>query len=194
MLVKVVKCSNSGGLSPVGTVDVQPLVHQVDGKGRSTPHGIIYGIPYFRLQGGTDAIIIDPKAGDIGMAAFCSRDISAVKKSKRASNPGSFRKHDLSDGIYFGGMLNGAPTQFLRCYSGGIEIVSPVKVRIHAPVLDIQSDVINCTGISGSGTWNLAGDLNHTAGTITSLGKKIDGTHTHNGVQTGSGNTGQPNA
>jgi hypothetical protein len=42
-------------------------------------------VPYFRVQGGADAIIIDPKVGDLGIAVFCSRDITGVKRSKEAS-------------------------------------------------------------------------------------------------------------
>ena len=53
-LVRVVK-TKSGGLAPVGLVDVQPLVAQISGDGTVTPHGIIYNVPYFRLQGGGNA-------------------------------------------------------------------------------------------------------------------------------------------
>jgi hypothetical protein len=52
-------------------------------------------------------------------------------------------------------------------------------------------------GMAGFGGGNgtvMSGDFNHTAGTITSLGKRIDGTHTHSGVQPGGGNSGAPNA
>src|SRR3546814_8828800 len=104
-LVRIVSCTNAGGLSPVGFVDVQPLVNQVDGANNAVPHGVVHNLPYFRLQGGDDAIIIDPKPGDIGMAAFASRDISAVKASKKQSNPGSGRSFDMAAGMYFGGLL-----------------------------------------------------------------------------------------
>ena len=80
-LVKVVSVTNAGGLSPVGFVDVQPLVNQLDGAGNAVPHGVLHRLPYFRLQGGADAVILDPKVGDIGMAAFANRDISLVKTS-----------------------------------------------------------------------------------------------------------------
>jgi len=55
-------------------VSVQPLVNQVDGQGNPTQHGIINGVPVFRLQGGANAIIADPVAGDIGLLATASRD------------------------------------------------------------------------------------------------------------------------
>jgi hypothetical protein len=116
-LVRVVAVSNDGGVSPVGTVDVQPLVNQMSGDRKPTPHGTVYGVPYFRLQGGTDAVILDPKVGDIGMCAFASRDISAVKVAKAPANPGSFRMYDWADGLYFGGfrpVLSPAPGRWPR--------------------------------------------------------------------------------
>lgn len=94
-LVRVVAVTNAGGVAPVGFVDVQPLVNQLDGNGNAVPHGQLFQLPYFRLQGGTDAVILDPKVGDIGMAAFANRDLSAVKASKQQANPGSWRTHDI---------------------------------------------------------------------------------------------------
>jgi hypothetical protein len=80
-LVRVVAVTSAGAVAPVGTVDVVPMVHQVDGVGDPTPHATIFNVPYFRAQGGADAIIIDPKVGDVGIAVFCSRDITGVKRS-----------------------------------------------------------------------------------------------------------------
>ncbi|WP_179280546.1 Gp138 family membrane-puncturing spike protein [Bordetella genomosp. 1] len=146
-LVRVVAVTNDGGLSPVGFVDVQPLVNQLDGNGNATPHGVLHQLPYFRLQGGSDAVILDPKIGDIGMAAFSSRDISAVKSRKVQSNPGSWRSHDMADGIYFGGMLNGTPAQYVQFQPGGISIVSPTKVTVRAPDVTVEatSVTVDCS-------------------------------------------------
>lgn len=138
-LVRVIAVTNDGGLSPVGLVDVQPLVNQLDGNGNAMPHGQLFQLPYFRLQGGTDAVILDPKVGDIGMAAFASRDLSAVKASKQQANPGSWRTHNMADGMYFGGMLNGVPVQYIQFTEGGINVVSPSKVTVQAPAA-----VVNC--------------------------------------------------
>lgn len=138
-LVRVVSVTNNGGLSPVGFVDVQPLVNQLDGAGNAVPHAVLHQLPYFRLQGGTDAVILDPKVGDIGMAAFGSRDLSAVKASKQQANPGSWRTHDMADGLYFGGLLNGTPVQYVQFTADGINVVSPSKVTVQAPIA-----VVNC--------------------------------------------------
>lgn len=123
-LVRIEACTNDGDLSPVGFADVTPLVNQIDGAGNPTPHVTVYGLPYLRMQGGTSAIIMDPKPGDIGVAVFASRDISKVKLAKDQANPGSFRSYDFADGIYLGGLLNGTPEQYIRFDDSGISVVA----------------------------------------------------------------------
>lgn len=169
-LVRVVSCSNDGGVSPVGTVSVQPLVNQMSGDRQPTPHGVIFNVPYFRLQGGASAVILDPEVGDIGMCAFASRDISAVKTAKDAANPGSFRQYDWADGLYFGGLLNAVPTQYVRFHAGGIELKAPT-VHVEGN-LTVSGSVVADGDVTGDGT---------------SLH-----THVHSGVQTGGGNSGPP--
>ncbi|KXJ63057.1 oxidoreductase [Achromobacter xylosoxidans] len=205
-LVRVVAVTNAGGVAPVGFVDVQPLVNQLDGAGNAVPHAVLHNLPYFRLQGGTDAIILDPKVGDIGIAVFASRDISAVKASKSKANPGSWRSHDMADGLYVGGLLNGTPVQYVQFTAGGINMVSPSKVTISAPQIEGNAEeqfsinspqiVLNGTVQQGAGsyggtsTWQ--GNMN-TLGTLRNNGKDVGSTHTHPGVQSGPSNTGTPN-
>lgn len=148
-LVRVEAVTNTGALAAVGSVDVTPLVHQIDGIGNATPHAVIHGLPYFRIQGGADAMIMDPKVGDIGLAVFASRDISAVKVSKAPNVPGSYRRFDPADGLYIGGFLNGVPTQYIRFSADGIEIISPTRVKITAPHVDLVSADVNLGGTGG---------------------------------------------
>lgn len=104
------------------TVDVQPMVNQVDGSGNSTPHGIILGIPYMIWQFGKNALLADPVEGDIGLMVCADRDISAVKAAKAIANVGSERKMDAADGVYLGGFLNGEPEQWLKFTEDGLEL------------------------------------------------------------------------
>lgn len=203
-LVSIVAVTNAGGLSPVGFVDVQPLVNQLDGSRNAVPHGVVHNLPYFRLQGGTDAIIIDPKVGDIGIAVFASHDISSVKATKAQANPGSMRRFDMADGLYVGGVLNGVPTQYVRFDGTGVEIVSPNKITLTAPIVRI-----NASGnvLVTSPTIGLAGDLAQTTGPgsghSTMQGPLVVATevtaattplhnHAHTGVTTGGGTSGGP--
>jgi hypothetical protein len=120
------------GAGPTGVVDVQPLVHQIDGKGGTTPHGIVHNLPYMRLQGGTSAVIIDPSVGDIGLACIPTNDISKVKTTRQPSPPGSLRRNDHSDGLYIGGFLNATPTQYIKFDSSGITIHTPGNILLEA--------------------------------------------------------------
>lgn len=141
-LVRVEACTNEGGLSPVGLVDVTPLVNQLDSQGVPVPHATIHNVPYFRLQGGANAVIMDPQKGDIGMCAFASRDISKVKSTKKQANPGSFRQYNFADGMYIGGMLNGTPEQYVQFSASGIKVTSPTKVEIVAPTVEVTATTL----------------------------------------------------
>lgn len=140
-LVKVVRVSSPGGLAPVGQVDVKPLVNQMTGNRQSVPHEEIFAIPYFRLQGGKNAVIIDPEEGDIGICVFCSRDSSSVVATGNFANPNSNRRFDWADGLYVGGFLNAAPIQYVQFAQDGIALVSPQKVTLQAPAIELQGAV-----------------------------------------------------
>ncbi len=177
-IVKVVACTNDGGLSPVGFVDVQILPNQVTGQMVATPHVTMYGLPYLRIQGGSNAVIIDPVKDDIGIAVFASRDITNVKSTKTQANPNSFRTHDFADGMYLGGLLNGVPTSYIQFTTAGINITSPTKVTITAPTIALEG------AVTMSQTLTVAEDA-------TANGISLD-THVHGGVATGGGETGVP--
>lgn len=214
-VVRVMACTNDGGVVPVGTVDVQLLVDQVTGDGQTIPHGTIFKAPYLRYQGGNNAVILDPQPGDLGICVFASRDISAVKSDPAAARdrkpiagapPGSKRIFSLSDAMYVGGILNAVPVQFVQFNASGIRIVSPTRVCIEAPTIDlIAEDVVNIQ----APTINLKGDVAQTDGNVT-MAQDLDvqGTvtghtdviadtisgknHTHSGVTPGGGNSGPP--
>jgi hypothetical protein len=147
-LVQVVKVANTGGVAAVGFVDLQPLVSQVDPNMNPTPHAVIRNNPYFRIQGGKNAIIIDPEVGDVGIALFASRDISAVSSTltggkatvgQKPISPGSFRKYDMADALYLGGVLNGVPTQYIQFAAGGITVTSPHPVTINGTDVNVNA-------------------------------------------------------
>jgi hypothetical protein len=204
-IVEIQSCSNDGGVAPVGTVTVKVLVNLLTGNGQAVQHGDIYQVPYLRVQGGTNAIIIDPVAGDIGLCGFCSRDITNVKNSKAQANPGSARTFDWADAVYIGGMLNGAPAQYVQFNATGITVMSPfavaitatTTVTITAPEIILDGDVsiagtVTQTGGgagSFSGSLAVTGDL--TGGTVKQGAVEL-GTHVHSGVATGGGDTGPP--
>ncbi|WP_233868741.1 Gp138 family membrane-puncturing spike protein [Paraburkholderia adhaesiva] len=139
-LGKVIAARQNGAIEGAGTVDVQPLAGQLDGAGNVIAHGVIYGIPYLRLAGGANAVILDPQAGDIGLVAVCDRDSSSVIANAGAATPGSLRRHDLSDSVYVTTVLGTAPQQYVAFSPDGIDIVSPVQIRLAAPTIVLQAD------------------------------------------------------
>jgi len=144
-LVRVEAVKVDGRISPVGYVDVKPLVDQMDGQGNPVEHGIIYNVPYVRIQGGSNAFIIDPKAGDIGMCNFADRDISRVKENKVPSLPGSKRLMSMSDGLYTGGLLNGTPERYVLIDDDGIEIEGNALVSINATNVNVTATTVTVT-------------------------------------------------
>lgn len=204
-LVRIVAVTNAGGVTPVGFVDVVPMVNQVDAAGTPTPHVTIFNVPYLRMQGGTDAIILDPKVGDMGLAVFASRDITKIKSTKRSGNPGSFRQYSFADALYIGGMLNGTPVQYVQFSAAGINITSPTNVTLTAPVVDIDAGesctvttptftvngatVLNGTiSQTGGGAAQFSGDIN-AIGDVTADGISL---HNHTHPDAHGGNTGAP--
>lgn len=193
-LVRIQDCTNAGGVEPVGMVTVQLLVDMVTQEGDTVPHGQLFRVPYVRWQGGVNAVILDPEAGDLGVCVFASRDISAVKGDPEAARtraptagapPGSRRVYSLSDAIYIGGLLNKVPEQFVQFSADGIMLKSPTKVTIEAPQIDLKGPITQ-TG----GDVTMAAGL-AVSGTMTGQGTNLH-THKHGGVTVGGGQTGVP--
>ena len=155
-----------------GTVDVFPMLQQVGNDGSLWDYSTLYSLPYTRVQGGVNAIIIDPAINDIGIAIFASRDITTIKNTRKKGKPGSYRSYDISDGMYIGGILNTAPTRFIQFTDTGITITANSTLTING-------------NITVNGSITATGDV---TGNGTSLH-----THTHKGVTAGTGNTGVPN-
>jgi hypothetical protein len=178
-VVKVVAVHGGGPAAPPPTVDVQPLVSQVDGFNNSVQHGVVYGLPVLRLQAGAAAIVLDPKVDDVGFVVVADRDISAAKASPgEVVTPGSGRKFDLADGIYCGGILNGAPSTYIEFLDDG-----------HLKIATADGNVLetSASGFAITGNLTVTGDITSGFGTPASVRLR---THTHGGVTVGAGISG----
>ena len=197
----VVKNVNTNNTS----VDVLPLLKQVDKNKNEIDVSILYNLPYIRIQGGKNAIIIDPQIGDIGIIIFQMRDIFNIKNTctNNPVNPKSYRKYDPSDGIFLCGFCNYKdrnPERYLKIdnsgiiiegYNGnvtingnaGITLNSSSNVTINSPIINLNG-IINQTQGSGSGSSNFQNDI---------VSNNISFQHhIHSNVQNGPSNTGQP--
>lgn len=184
MPVRVVACTVAGEVGPIGRVDVLPLVQQVDGNGQAWPHATIYNVPYLRQQGGANAVICDPQAGDIGLIAVCDRDISAAKASAGEAPPGSRRRHDMSDAVYLHTIIGATPTQFVRFHAGGIEVLSPNAVHIQAPGVTIDGPTTINGDVTINGNTTASGDLTASGSGAFGADVTAQGASVHNHVHT----------
>lgn len=205
-LVRVDGCTSTGASAGAGSVSATPMVAQSDAKGHILPMVSIPQMPHARVQGGIAALIIDPVAGDLGIASFCKADSSNIKEgTTEPQRAGSYRAFDQADGVLVATISNKAPEVW-------IELKQDKTIVIHAPEgCTIETDK-SLTIKAGEGvkidtpqttiTGNLTttgekGDQTSLAGTLTSTGDQVAGgisqmNHTHTGVQSGSGSTGKP--
>ena len=150
-------------------VDVLPLVSFVDGYGQAVEPTRLFHLPVFRYHAGVAAFIVDPVVGDIGLAVFAQADSSNVQEGTTTpQQPGSFRRHSMSDGFYFGGFHKSSPSVYIEIKQDStIEIVAPTSVTVTSPKVDFSGNV------SMSGNVTVTGDA--TIGGISFLG------HIHTG-------------
>lgn len=125
-------------------VDALPLVTQVDGFGEAVQPTTLFHLPFIRYQGGIAAVIIDPVPGDIGLALFAQSDISTVVQgTTEPQQPGSFRKHSMSDGVVLVGLVNKPPTVFIEIKQDNtVNITAPSAVNVTAPVANFSGDAV----------------------------------------------------
>lgn len=163
-----------------GKVTVRPMVQQQDALSRSFPHDVIHNVPYLRIQGGSSALIIDPKPGDIGFIIISGRDHTHAVTTRQPAPPASFRQFSIQDCVYVGGFLNNGPDQFIQATDQGWRIVTPGSVTIEAQ----KNITLKADRIEASCDITTSGDVR--AGTV-SLKQ-----HVHGGVQAGTGTTSPP--
>jgi hypothetical protein len=129
-------------------VDVLPLVSSVDGYGKAVEPTTLFHLPVFRYHAGVGAVILDPVVGDKGLAVFAQADSSNVQTgTDKPQQPGSFRKHSMSDGFFINGFYKTAPSVFIEIKQDGhIIIEAPAGITVNSP------------NASFSGTMNITGD------------------------------------
>lgn len=162
----------------VGYLSVRPMVFMVDGSNNNYARATINNVPFFRLQAGGNAVILNPKVGDIGLIAYCERDISMVKRNKKQAAPNSRRQFNINDAVYLGGMLNSAPTQYVQFTDNKIIVKATNEIILDAPQ------------VTATGKFTASGIIESLSDVIA---KSISlFSHKHGGVQTGGSNTGEP--
>ena len=134
-------------LAPIGRCEVLPLVQQIDGSNNVYPMGKIINVPYLRVQGGSNAIVIDPQVGDVGLCGFCERDISIVKRTGGLSAPDTRRKYDINSAVYMFTMMSGTPTQYIHFKTSGIDIKTTGDLNINGLIIKADGTLITKDGV-----------------------------------------------
>lgn len=149
--------------------------------------------------------------GDECLIIFADRTIDAWWQSGGVGEAASFKMHDLSDGFVLLGFrsqpraLSGFSTSSTQLRSddgstyveidstGGIvSLKAPTEILMDAPTVrftgvmavENQGGADTSVSINGKTSFN---------GQVLANGKRIDDSHTHNGVQSGTGNSGNVN-
>lgn len=134
-------------LAPIGRCSVRPLVQQVDGNNNVYGRGEIINVPYLRVQGGKNAVVLDPVVGDVGLCGFCERDISMVKRTGAEAAPNTRRQYSLNDAVYMFTMMSGTPEQFVHFKGSGIDIKSTGDININGLVIKPNGQLVLANGV-----------------------------------------------
>lgn len=129
------------------TIDVIPVVSNINSEGDATPNSVIYGIKYIQWQFGENVIEANPKEGDVGLLVICKKDISSIDSGVIASK----RKYCPADGIYIGGLcgFNASPTQIIKFDDTGITIQTDKSVNVKSTtIVNVNAPSVNI-GVEG---------------------------------------------
>lgn len=164
-------------------VQVQPMIRMVNTRGQQIARGQVASLPVLQLGGGGFILSFPLNPGDLGWIKANDRDISLFLRGYAESAPNTKRMHSFSDALFIPDVMTGysisgedSANAVLQNLDGSVKIaLFENKIKITAPDVEIVGDV----AITGEFIVN---------------GVNVGSDHTHNGVQTGGGNTGPPNA
>lgn len=159
-IVRVVKVNDNN------TLDVLPIIKDINASKEPIDESVIYGISFLRTQSGKNAIKIDPVVGDIGFILTCKKDISAIASGM----VGSRMKYNPANSIYIGGLfgLNQEPTQFLEFGEDTVKVKGTGTITIDAPTVEVKATTAK---VEATGTATVKGaTVNVEATTALNLG------------------------
>lgn len=193
------------------TVSVEVMINQVI-DGEQLPYPILADVPVGFMRAGGFVFTVPVKAGDEGLLCFNDRCIDGWFVSGEKSAPMDFRLHDISDATFLSGGIVSQPNALGAVFSDGLSMQTDdasTYIRVTKGKILIKGDIIHegdsqQTGNSlqkgqheQQGNWSQTGGEAKSSGTMTAAKGVFAGidveTHTHGGVETGGGSTGQPN-
>lgn len=204
----IVQSFNAAAMTAVVQPATMASVLGPDGSSKQVKLPLLLDCPVQFPGGGGVTLTFPVKAGDECLIVFASRCIDGWWQSGGVQPPAAMRMHDLSDGFVLLGVrskprvLSGISTTAaqLRNEAGDTFVeLNPEAQTLHltAPggaTIDANTTINGTLHVTGAITC----DADVTAsGTVTGTTDVVGGgkhlkTHTHGGVQTGSGTSGGP--
>ena len=199
------------------TAVVQPAIRYIerdnDGNKATKDYPLLVDVPVVFPRGGGCTLTFPVSEGDECLVIFADRCIDFWWQSGGVQEPVDGRMHDLSDAFCIVGPQSQAKkisgisttsaqlrtddgTAFIEVAAGGdITATTTGNATINAPEIILNGNVTINGNLSqgmgeGGGTATMKGPVTVT-NDVTAGGKSLM-THTHGGVETGSGNTGEP--
>ena len=165
--VRVDSCTKPGVGGAAGYGSATPLVMQRGADGKSLAPVSMPQLPYYRVQAGTAAVVLDPQPGDIGLAVFSQQDASNVKEgTSEPVQAGSFRCFDMSDGFFVSCHYGQTPTTYIHLdpETGEVTVKAPTKITLDAPTIELKGSLQmgNAAGSGTGDTMKITGNLDVT--------------------------------
>lgn len=195
------------------TCSVQPAVklqvRQQDGAIASVELPMLVDCPVQFPSGGNCTLTFPVVEGDECLVVFASRCIDGWWQSGGVQEQAELRMHDLSDGFVLLGFrsvpraLTGVSTATVQLRSDDgttyvdldpaghiVKVKAPGGIVLDTPTVTVTGVMAVQNAGSAPTAFSINGNTQFT-GQVRANGKRIDDTHAHSGVQTGSGNSGQ---
>ncbi|MEL6237015.1 MAG: Gp138 family membrane-puncturing spike protein [Pseudomonadota bacterium] len=206
----IIQSFNASAVTATVQIAIKGVVHTPDGKAQFANMPLLVDVPVHFPRGGNCTLTFPVAKGDECLVVFAARCIDGWWQSGGVQAPMESRIHDLSDGFAFVGFFSQATkisgistsTAQLRSNDGStyvevdptgkiVNVVAPGGMNLTTPTVTI-SGVINVQNVNSAPTaMSISGNTNFT-GQVSANGHRIDETHRHTGVTTGTGNTGTP--
>ena len=164
---------------------VQVLQYGVTSTGEKISRQTISDIPVLMLSGGGFSFSFPIAEGNTGWIISADRDISTFKQNPDMFTPATYQIHKFKDGFFIPDIVN---PDFTTDDTDAVILTSTdgaTKISVKSGVVEITAPSVVINGdLTVSGSITADGDV---------IGAGISlSTHTHSGVQTGSGSTGVP--
>lgn len=202
----IIKSYDAAKMTVEVNVSIKMQFQLPDGSWEDVAIKPLVDCPILFPGGGGFTLTFPVEPGDECLVMFSSRCIDSWWQSGGVQVQADFRMHDLSDGFAFIGprsqprvlspagstsgveLRNDARTAYVRIDDAdSVTVVTPANLTASVGgTASVSAPTINLTG-----NVNVVGNLVVT-GTLTNNAKNVGSTHTHGGVQTGSGTTGAP--